>query len=136
MNTVPEFYTNCVKKQLNGDECTQSCAQEIQALKQQLAISKDKLTQTKIAINTCKRIIEKKNRKVESLQQQINEQCAVQQDELLFSAHENEFSSDGLSELRSIGGKPTEDSKFILIGMRFLYKNQLQSMQYFSNRWK
>lgn len=127
-DTVSEFYTNCAEDRLKRDNCTRSCAHEFQKVKQQLACSKDKLEQIKVAIDTCNRIIERKDQKIQLLKEQMNEQTVEHRKEQLFSSYENDFTCAGLSELRSIGGKRTEDSKFVLAGMRFLYEGQLHRL--------
>lgn len=132
-NTVSDFYTTCVKEKLKHSKCErQTCAQEKQKLQQHLAHSKDKLEQTKKAIDTCKRILEQKDHEIRLLKIQLNDQCHIEHgkktEELLFSSYKNDFTSAGLSTLRSMAGEQPEDSNFVLTGMRFLYQGQLHRL--------
>lgn len=62
------------------------------------------------------------------LKKGINELVPEHRSEQLFSNYEKQFTSAGLSDLRSIGGGPSEDSKFVLTGMRYLYRFELHRL--------
>lgn len=127
-NRESEFYTSRVKYQSDRAKCdSQKCTQEKQKLRQHLTIAVEKLKQIKEAIATCKQILQTKDREIDSLKQKIAG-CVKQQNETggLFSSYEMEFTSAGLSELRSIDGK--NDSNFVLTGIRFLYRGQLHRL--------
>lgn len=132
-NEISKYYISKVKNQPERDECNQrECADEKRKLRRQLAQSKEKLALTKEAINICKGIIQQKDCKLNSLRSQLKEQLEAESGEesrrQLFMKYENDFSSAGLSELRSVAGKKVDDSKFVLIGLRFLYENQLHRL--------
>lgn len=131
-NKVNDFYASSVNHQLNRDKCgNQACARERKKLQQQLEESKEKKEQTKELIRTCEEIIEKKNHTLNLLRSQLNE-CVEAENRSeakeLFEEYQNDFTRDGLRELRSIGGTKTDDSKFILTGMRFLYDKKLHRL--------
>lgn len=127
-NAISNFYTASVSAQLNRDKCEQeTCAFEKQKLQEQLAQSKEKLQQTKEAISTCEQVIEQKNVKLNTLKDQLNEQSHADNDkeaDELFVAYKNDFTCDGLSELRSIGGKKSDDSNFVLLGSDYYIEDE------------
>lgn len=75
-------------------------------------------------------VVDQKNAKLNSLKDQLNKQNHANDNESeeLFIAHKKEFTSNGLSELRSIGGKTSDDSNFVLTGMRFLYREEIHRL--------
>lgn len=129
---VSKFYTSRVVDQLKRNKCDDhACAHLKRELRQQLAQSKEKLAQTKGAIKVCERIIQQKNCKLNSLKGQLDEQFQAEnrkEPEDYFNDYKNHFTTGGLSELRSIGGKKKDDSNFVLTGMRFLYRKQLHRL--------
>lgn len=131
-DVAANFYTSSATDQLHGDKCNQqACAIEKFSF-EQLEKSEEKKQQTKQAIQMCKKAIDGKNAKLHSLKQQLHKQKQAEThsevDELFFGC-ENDFSRDGLSALRSIGGTKTDDSKFVLTGMRFLYQGQIKRLE-------
>lgn len=131
-NKVSHFYSSRVVDQLKNDECDDHACENIKReLQQQLALSKEKLVQTKKAVDVCKHIIQQKECKLNSLKRRLNQQLQTlnrKVPEEYFNSYKNDFTSKGLSELRSIGGKKKDDSNFILTGIRLLYRNELHRL--------
>lgn len=129
---ISNFYKSSINGESKRNKCDdRACALEKRELEQQLAQSKAKLAQTKGAIDTCKRILQQKDVKLNFLRGQLNEQRQTvnqKESEEFYNNYKNDFTAAGLSELRSIGGRKNEDSSFVLSGMRYLYHNQLDRL--------
>lgn len=132
-DVAASFYTSSARVQLHGDKCVQqACVTEKRKLLEQLAKSEEKVQQTKQAIRMCKQVIEEKNAVLSSLKEQLKQQNQAEthkETDQLFIGYESNFSSDGLSALRSIGGTKSDDSKFVSTGMRFMYQGQIERLE-------
>lgn len=147
------FYNSCLKEKTSKEKCTVHCENHKIHLKNVLNAEKEKFSQLTNALATCLSIIDLKNEKITQLTKEQNlEKLSVSiptntqktvfieqsTPKTVFSKHKNHFSDKDLAKLRSFGQEMKSDSSFILMMMRILYKDDLNSLngkihEYYSN---
>lgn len=136
-NTTKDFYSKCLNDQLNPKQCESvKCINEKKRLEQLLAKSKEKFEHAKKATDACERVCKRKDEEIAILEAQLKMQYPKvkksSSETLLYSEQLKQFTATELSELRSIGGNQSEDSAFVLTGIRYIYKNQTDRLNHIS----
>lgn len=135
---INSFYDSCLDENLKSCSSV-NCANEKQQLVHALAGQKSKLIRIQNSVAQCLKQCAKKEQKILILEQQIEktknvgiEQAVSVRNEnattVMYSTFSKQFGSKDLSKMRSIGVSESEDSTFVLAGIRSLYKNEMNKV--------
>lgn len=119
---------------LQKTKCTKNaCVQSKSLIERQIKEMESKKKKTEEAIATCKSIIAKKEHTIEVLKKESfhvkESEGSNRSVELIFDEFASEFTQSELADLRLIGGTQREDSTFISLSIKFLYKDKLHTLQ-------
>lgn len=144
-----KFYTEILTQHCNKE----SCVNEKSNLKKKINDMKKKNNQIEIAIKTCATIIEKKKTEIDILQKTLkstefnligtkepaekviepkekkSKVIQAEGSQLSFTKFFEYFNELELAEIRSIGCSPREDSKFITLCLKAIYKGRLECLK-------
>lgn len=138
------FYQSCLRQK----ECEKNaCIKLKTTLKAQLSELKAKHLDHDRKVKLCKSIVHDKNNEIARLEKIIRTSTTEQTEaistgssmiaastenqisKLRFSEFSNDFTSQQLAELRSMGLNTRDDSSFVLLSLKFIYADRLSSLK-------
>lgn len=134
---TPDFYESCLNKRIDLCSSEKNCHSKKQQLQKQLEVLIQKEGQIQKATSSCLGMCEKKNRKIQILQSQIEQQnknkknvSHVDVHKILFDSYKGDLTEIQLSTLRSLDKNARGDSTFVKNCMSYFYSKDLTKLQH------